>query len=577
MKAALRIGPRGAVAALIIGLLIGMGGWFHAGYQNATAADSAAFIEPRNLADQRVQQLATALSDALAQLQVAENQRPYYQFSNLFHDPKGASQGLSVAPSPLASETRPELIRAYFQFSNIGGQWRVSMPTINDEFPQLSSATTDERNLRDQLQSKGSLIASLSQSYQADTALSQPRSPAQASQQISLTDDQYAQNALGNQIYKQAQVPGDTAAATRNPRRSGNLNITMFGYQTSALSLPDGNQAIAVRTVTTPDGDLLQGYLLSRTGIASWLADRQPGTTVSMEPDDTKDNAHALIPALGPNARLQLPYARSQLNNSNRKAFAMVFAPVALLVCACGALAIWTLLRSDALAKRHAQFAASAAHELRTPLAGIQLYGDMLADNLGDPAKIGTYCRRVSAEASRLGRVVSNMLGVSQLERGAISVRLENEDLSQAVRSIIENLQPGLAANGAIITASCDSPIIARFDRDALTQILANLLDNAEKYSRQSDRHIEIATERMPTWAVVRITDNGPGVALPAARMWRVFERGSHRDQPAGLGIGLALSKHLAQAMAGDITYRRDGARQQSSFEVRLPLIPAAK
>ena len=102
--------------------------------------------------------------------------------------------------------------------------------------------------------------------------------------------------------------------------------------------------------------------------------------------------------------------------------------PVALLAIVCGLLVVGVTARSERLAQERARFAAAAAHELRTPLAGIQLYGDMLADELGDPAKHKDYAHRISVEAARLGRVVANVMGVSQLERGALAVRPELGD-----------------------------------------------------------------------------------------------------------------------------------------------------
>ena len=157
-------------------------------------------------------------------------------------------------------------------------------------------------------------------------------------------------------------------------------------------------------------------------------------------------------------------------------------------------LVVWLVARAERYARERSQFAAAAAHELRTPLAGLQLYGDMLADGLGDPTKLRDYARRMSEEASRLGRVVSNVLGFSQLERGNLSIDPKLGDVAEALRELAEHAQPALDRAGAALELDVPRALDARFDRDALARIVGNLLDNAEKYTRDAeDRTIQLS------------------------------------------------------------------------------------
>ena len=246
--------------------------------------------------------------------------------------------------------------------------------------------------------------------------------------------------------------------------------------------------------------------------------------------------------------------------------------PVAALAGLCGLLVVVVVARSERLAAARSQFAASAAHELRTPLAGLQLYGDMLADGLGDPGKHGQYARRIAEEAARLGRVVGNVLGFSQLERGSLAVRPEPADLSAAVQAIVERAEPALTRAGAVVELDLPPGVRARFDADALARIVGNLLDNAEKYSRDhADRSIAVTVRPGAEHAEIVVLDHGPG--LPAAlrrRRFRPFARGTGDDGPPGLGLGLALSQNLATAMGGALTWRdrADGAE----FVVTVPM-----
>ena len=233
--------------------------------------------------------------------------------------------------------------------------------------------------------------------------------------------------------------------------------------------------------------------------------------------------------------------------------------------------------RAERLARERSQFAAAAAHELRTPLAGLQLYGDMLADGLGDPAKLRDYARRMSEEASRLGRVVSNVLGFSQLQRGNLSVDLRVGALGDALHELAERARPALDRAGATLALDVAPELSARFDRDAVARIVGNLLDNAEKYGRQAaDRTIALAARAAGGVVEIAVSDRGPGVAARARpRLFRPFARGVSDDGPAGLGLGLALSQSLARAMGGDLAHRPvpgGGA----AFVLTLPREPPA-
>ena len=221
----------------------------------------------------------------------------------------------------------------------------------------------------------------------------------------------------------------------------------------------------------------------------------------------------------------------------------------AAAVLLAGSLLIGIVFQSERLARQRSQFAASAAHELRTPLAGLQLYGEMLADGSGDPTQQRKYARRVADEAGRLGRVVTNVLGFSRLERAGLNVRPEAGDLAVVVEDSLAKLTPTIEAKGARLELETAEALPRSwFDPDAVYQILQNLLDNAEKYSRESsDRTIRVAIAPAATGNTLSVVDHGTGVD-PAlrGRLFRPFARHEGPDSPAGLGLGLALVRALA-------------------------------
>ena len=329
---------------------------------------------------------------------------------------------------------------------------------------------------------------------------------------------------------------------------------------------------VAVRQVETPDGALAQGFVVARSELTSWLAARAGSLVAELRTGD--DPASEIVPGwhlqVTPNPRtLVLAATRAaQIATS----FVIRFLGIGLVAALAAALVVMLVVRAERLARERSQFAAAAAHELRTPLAGLQLYGDMLADGLGDPMKTRDYARRMSEEASRLGRVVSNVLGFSQLERGNLSVEPTVGSRDVELRQLAERAEPALDRAGAVLSLDVAPDLSARFDRDALARIVGNLLDNAEKYGRDaSDRTIELAARTAGEAVELVVSDRGPGVSTQArAKLFRPFTRGVPADGPAGLGLGLALSQSLARAMGGELTYRpADGGG--AAFVLRLP------
>jgi signal transduction histidine kinase len=318
---------------------------------------------------------------------------------------------------------------------------------------------------------------------------------------------------------------------------------------------------VAVRQIETPDGRLAQGFVVDRAGLTGWLASHAGDAVAELRPGDGgAEIAPGWHLEVSPNPRAVVAAAADA--TSIARQFVLRFVAVGVIAVLAALLVVMLVARAERLARERSQFAAAAAHELRTPLAGLQLYGDMLADGLGDPTKLRDYARRMSEEASRLGRVVSNVLGFSQLERGNLSVDARADALDGALRELAERAEPALDRTGAVLALDVAPGLRARFDRDALARIIGNLLDNAEKYSRGADdRTIALAARATGSSVEVVVSDHGPGVPTKARpRLFQPFARGVTADGPAGLGLGLALSQSLARAMGGDLAYRPTAA-----------------
>ncbi len=434
-----------------------------------------------------------------------------------------------------------------------------------------------------------------------------PQVPAQA-QVVEIDESSYAQNVMPSEVYRQqnalprvsrrsiesarqqvtpppqrqqvsppvpqqANPPVQTDAAEEPPPPPVTITISPLEWRT--LPYAGAPALVAVRHVETPDTNLAQGFVIDRASLTRWLASRADDAAAEIKTGPEASDSHAA--EIAPGWYLEVAASPHAVAAAAAEAahvaaaFLARFVIVGVIALLAAALVVLLVSRAERLARERSQFAAAAAHELRTPLAGLQLYGDMLADGLGDPSKMRDYARRMSEEASRLGRVVSNVLGFSQLERGNLSVEARPGNLGAALCELADRAQPALDRAGAVLDLDVPPELAARFDRDALARIVGNLLDNAEKYGRGSeDRTIRLAARDAGEHVEVVVTDHGPGIA-PAARtkLFRAFSRGVSSDGPAGLGLGLALSQSLARAMGGDLEHRPAPDRG-ATFVLRL-------
>jgi len=344
------------------------------------------------------------------------------------------------------------------------------------------------------------------------------------------------------------------------PRPPERITIAVSPLEWHQTTIGDRPSLIALRRVDTPDGTLTQGLLVDEAAIGEWVADQLPGATLvrSSEARLAPTMVAAAVPIGG--WHIELPIGGMDAARSAaatvRSAFWGRFLPIATLAVLCGLMVVVVVARAERFARARSRFAAAAAHELRTPLAGLQLYGDMLSDGLGDPGKAQQYAHRISEEASRLGRVVANVLGFSQLERGDLAVHPVDGDAAAAARDVIERVRPAIERSGMALEVDLPETLPARFDADAVARILGNLIDNAEKYSRGTaePRTVTLRGKRAGDRVELAVSDSGPGVAS-GARLFVPFSRGVGADGPAGLGLGLALSRSLARSMGGDLAH----------------------
>ena len=228
---------------------------------------------------------------------------------------------------------------------------------------------------------------------------------------------------------------------------------------------------------------------------------------------------------------------------------------VLLLVAALvsgGVLFIRTLRRERRESRMKTDFIDNVSHELNTPLAGIRLTAELLADGrIPEGERRQGALKSILTESDRLSRMVSELLDFSRLEKGTRRYSIETFDLAEFASGAAEVQGVASISNGrAHISVKGEGALVSA-DKDALRQIGVNLVTNAVKYS---EGEIEVEVEGNE----IRYLDRGPGV--PPGSEERIFERFYRIDDSLtrrenGSGLGLPIARALARGMGGDVTY----------------------
>jgi CheY-like chemotaxis protein/two-component sensor histidine kinase len=216
------------------------------------------------------------------------------------------------------------------------------------------------------------------------------------------------------------------------------------------------------------------------------------------------------------------------------------------------------------------------AHELRNPLAPIRHGVQMLALSPGDPDVAAKARDVIDRQSAQMTRLVDELLDASRIARGKVTLRRERLDLAALARAVAEDHRAGLEAAGLTVAveAAAAPPVWVDGDAARVTQILGNLLHNAQKFTDAGGR-VTVRVRREGGVAALSVEDTGIGID-PAA-LPRLFEEFSQVDatierSKGGLGLGLAVVRGLAGLHGGAVEAASAGPGKGAAFTVRLPL-----
>jgi signal transduction histidine kinase len=222
------------------------------------------------------------------------------------------------------------------------------------------------------------------------------------------------------------------------------------------------------------------------------------------------------------------------------------------------------------------EFLQVASHELRTPLTPMQLQLDALGRALDRAGirgeQLTTKLDTFNRQLNRLSRLVETLLDVSRIAAGRLDLQLEELDFVEVTRDVVDRFRDELRRTGSEVTLIAEGPVMGRWDRLRVEQIISNLLSNAAKYAAGTPIEVDVH----PNDGTVRldVADQGIGIdeeAIP--RIFGRFERGVSVRHYGGLGLGLYIARQIAEAHGGTILARSQVGKG-STFTVVLPRQP---
>lgn len=537
--------------------------------------------------EQRLQLALWRMDSTLAPLLAEESARPYFSYSALYPAERAFTcmfaeiqKGDVLMPSPLLSFQSP-WIRLHFQF---GPDGRLASPLVPSgnmldlaESRYLSTERIEEASRR---------LRELERRINRESLLKAIGHPASETEDRA-TMPVWAEN---RQAYR--------TFSNEYEARSRNLKVMQSVAPQQAVALKEpatmsqgplqplwvGDTLVLARRVRVDEGVFLQGCWLDwqsiRAELTASVADLVAGARLEpvLHRPSTSAPESRMLASLP--ARLVLSPAASSIEtwwSPARFSLAVAWGCLALAAAATA----WVLRSALVLSERRAMFVSAVTHELRTPLTTFRLYTEMLADGMvSDPEKQRTYHQTLQKEAGRLGHLVENVLAYARLERGRAGNTPEVLSSAELLERLAPRLRMQARQGGMELTwEPLEDGGRLNVDVSLVEQILTNLIDNAVKYAGNGGGGERISLEARVDgrFLDIHVKDDGPGLSSTMTRrLFRPFSKSAREaaHSAPGVGLGLALSRRLAQSLGGDLRLSENGPGG-ACFVLRLPLAAA--
>ncbi len=233
------------------------------------------------------------------------------------------------------------------------------------------------------------------------------------------------------------------------------------------------------------------------------------------------------------------------------------------------------VIHESEVSRMKSEFVSNVSHELKTPLALIRMFGETLDTGIvTDERKRREFYSIIRKESERLTHLINNVLDFSRMDSGVKEYNFEEADLVEVVRSSLEAYKFHIRDIGFEIESELPGELVMpHIDKDAISQVLLNLLSNAEKYS-EDRKYIRVGVRKDSNSALISVTDHGVGISKEELK--KIFDKfyrvhTAKAKETRGSGLGLTLAKHIIEAHGGTIEVESE-AGKGSKFTIRIPL-----
>ena len=225
------------------------------------------------------------------------------------------------------------------------------------------------------------------------------------------------------------------------------------------------------------------------------------------------------------------------------------------------------------------EFLAIVSHELRTPLNAIVGWASMLQRGRVPPENRGHAIEIIQRNAAAQTRLIEDLLDISRAVAGRLRLRLDDVDVAATLRAAAEAVKPAAEQQGVLLDVQVGERLgVVRADQARLQQVVLNVLSNAIKFTPAQGR-VCLAASRNNDWVTVCVTDTGIGI--PPALLPHVFDRFRQGDSSStrahgGIGLGLAICRHIAELHGGTIEAASEGDGRGTTCTIKMPVRPPA-